>query len=69
MILDELKIIINDMETILLKDQRFKQDAYFKSMIREIYAKKYIKTPPMYVPININNLANLNPVQTNKIEN
>lgn len=49
MILDELKYLIKDLEEILLKDKRFRQDYLFKSQVRKIYEQE-IKSQPIYVP-------------------
>jgi hypothetical protein len=37
MILDNIKELIKDIESILIKDDRFKEDVYFKKMIKTIY--------------------------------
>ena len=37
MILDNIKDLIKDMETILMKDNRFKEEAHFKNMVKTIY--------------------------------
>jgi hypothetical protein len=54
MILDELKLLIKDLEIILIKDSRFKNDVHFKNQVRTIYMCKD-KT----MPINITGLYNL----------
>jgi len=52
MILDELKYLIKDLEEILLKDKRFRQDYLFKSQVRKIYEQE-IKSQPIYIPYMI----------------
>ncbi len=37
MILDNIKDLIKDMESVLMKDNRFKEDAHFKNMVKTIY--------------------------------
>jgi len=49
MIFDELKYLIKDLEEILLKDKRFREDYLFKSQVRKIYEQE-IKSQPIYVP-------------------
>ena len=76
MILDELKYLIKDLEEILLKDKRFREDYLFKSQVRKIYEQE-IKIQRLYFPYyntscptiestnkpegtNINNSLNIN---------
>ena len=54
MILDELKIIIKDLETILSKDSRFKKEMYFKNQVKIIYGTKKINN--VLIPMMINNI-------------
>jgi len=37
MILDNIKDLIKDMESVLIKDNRFKEEAHFKNMVKTIY--------------------------------
>ena len=68
MILDELKNVINNLETILLKDSRFKQDYLFKSQVKYIYEQqkivKPVYNPYLYDPYLVNPIIGMNLPQT-----
>lgn len=54
MILDELKLLIKDLEIILIKDSRFKKDIDFKNQVKTIYLCQ-----DKSKPIDITGLYNL----------
>lgn len=58
MILDELKVLIKDFETVLSKDLRFKKDMYFKNQVKIIYGTKKINN--VLIPMMVNNVGNSN---------
>ena len=67
MLLEELKFLIDEMENLLIKDQRFKDNLFFKHQTKYLYAKK-IEKPSVMIPsinitplLNFHNLASLNP--------
>ena len=61
MILDNIKELIKDMETILIKDERFKEDMYFKNMVKTIYNNNNNHQMGSYdiTPIILSNLSKL----------
>lgn len=66
MILDNIKDLIKEMEEVLIKDPRFKEDMYFKNMVKTIYINnstklKTINEMPSYdiTPIVLANLSHL----------
>ncbi len=68
MILDELKLLIKDLEIILIKDSRFKNDVYFKHNVKTIYLTK--NKNEIVDITGLYNLALLNKTKTNnKINN
>jgi hypothetical protein len=52
MILDEIQLLIKDIEEILIKDKRFKEDIDFKRQVREIYRRKS-KKELVYLPFPV----------------
>jgi hypothetical protein len=54
MILYELKNLIKDLENILIKDKRFKEDYTFKHQVRTLYYKKP-EVQNIYLPLVVNN--------------
>lgn len=66
MLLDDLKILIKDFETVLSKDLRFKNDMYFKNQVKIIYGSKQ-ETKTLYVPYIVENNEVVNKLQ-NKIK-
>ena len=52
MILDEIQLFIKDIEEILIKDKRFKEDIDFKRQVREIYRRKS-KKELVYLPFPV----------------
>ena len=59
MLLDELKKMIKEFETVLIKDERFKDDASFKNQVKIIYSKDK-KSQNIMGPILLGNLSSLN---------
>ena len=59
MLLDELKKMIKEFETVLVKDERFKDDASFKNQVKIIYSKDKKPTNIM-APILLGNLSTTN---------
>ena len=59
MLLDELKLMIKEFETVLVKDERFKDDASFKNQVKIIYSKEK-KSPNIMAPILLGNLSSVN---------
>ena len=63
MILDNIKELIKDIESILIKDDRFKEDVYFKKMIKTIYTSDKNNNNPIIsydiTPIVLSNLSKL----------
>lgn len=52
MILIEIKNIINELEEILIKDERFKESYHFKNQVKIIYKKNNLNN-------NLNNNSNI----------
>jgi len=50
MLLDELKILIKDFETVLSNDTRFKKDMYFKNQVKIIYGHKQ-EPKNVFIPV------------------
>ena len=48
MILDNIKDLIKDMESVLIKDDRFKEDIHFKNMVKTIYSSNSTKLNSIY---------------------
>jgi hypothetical protein len=59
MLLDELKKMIKEFETVLVKDERFKDDASFKNQVKIIYSKDK-KPTNLMAPILLGNLSSIN---------
>jgi len=59
MLLDELKKMIKEFETVLVKDERFKDDASFKNQVKIIYSKDK-KSQNIMGPILLGNLSSSN---------
>lgn len=59
MLLDELKKMIKEFETVLVKDVRFKDDASFKNQVKIIYSKDK-KSTNIMAPILLGNLSSVN---------
>jgi hypothetical protein len=71
MILDNIKDLIKEMEGVLIKDPRFKEDIHFKNMVKTIYTNnssklKTIHGMPSYdvTPIILGNLSALGKAST-----
>lgn len=48
MILDNIKDLIKDMESVLIKDNRFKEEMHFKNMVKTIYNCESTKLNTIY---------------------
>jgi hypothetical protein len=59
MLLDELKKMIKEFETVLVKDERFKDDVSFKNQVKIIYSKDK-KPTNLMAPILLGNLSSIN---------
>jgi hypothetical protein len=67
MILDEIQLFIKDIEEILIKDKRFKDDIDFKRQVREIYRRKS-KKELVYLPFPVGEPAVKEPCKPERIE-
>jgi len=50
MILDELKLLVKDMEDVLVKDKRFKEYVKLKKQVKTIYGTNKVEYQPLYIP-------------------
>jgi hypothetical protein len=50
MILDELKLLVKDMEDVLVKDKRFKEYVKLKKQVKAIYGTNKVEYQPLYIP-------------------
>ena len=64
MLLLEIKNLINELEEILIKDERFKDCYHFKNQVKIIFKKKYLNNnSTIDITPFITNLVNLNKPQ------
>jgi len=58
MLLEELKFLIKDFESVLSQDTRFKKDMFFKNQVKIIYGSKKINN--VFIPIMANTYTEKN---------
>lgn len=50
MIIDDLKLLVKEMEDVLVKDKRFKEYVKLKKQVKTIYGTNKVEYQPLYIP-------------------